>query len=60
MSDDKINTFEISNDELIAFTNALADVNCWLAGFVAAGGEYSPGTRQALKTLKLKLDEVAQ
>ena len=58
MSDDKINTVDITNEELIVFNEALADVNCWLSGFIAAGGEYSPGTRNTLKELKIKFDQL--
>lgn len=31
----------------------LADVNCWLAGFVAGGSQYTPGTQDALRAAKL-------
>lgn len=38
--------------ELERFDFALSDVLCWMSGFKAAGGDYSPGTEGALRDLR--------
>ena len=49
-------TSAFRKEKSAAYSLALADVNCWLSGFVAAGGDYSPGTRETLKDLKNAID----
>ena len=34
---------------------ALSDVLCWLDGFRAGGGSYSPGSHEKLRELNIKL-----
>jgi hypothetical protein len=38
-------------------SEALCDVLCWLDGFKAAGGTYSPGTIEVLRVLSCKLKD---
>ncbi len=47
--------FEMSQAEQEKFDDALSDVICWLGGFQAAGGTYTPGSIEALRELRLKL-----
>lgn len=37
------------------FEDALSDVLCWLNGFKAGGGEYSPETQLVLRDLRDKI-----
>ena len=50
MSDFK--SFVIRNDKKDSFCDALADVLCWLDGFQAGGGTYSPGSTNTLRDLR--------
>lgn len=39
------------------YGNALCDVLCWLDGFTAGGGNYSPGTIGKLRELSIAIKE---
>lgn len=47
-------------DQVERFSDALADVTCWLSGFLSGGGVYTPGSLDALRDLKDTLDRMQE
>ena len=47
-------------EKLEAYSYALSDVLCWLDGFTAAGGIYSPQTQETLRNLNCAIKSVQQ
>lgn len=47
-------------EKLEAYSYALSDLLCWLDGFTAAGGVYSPGTQEILRDLNCAIKSVQQ
>lgn len=43
--------YYLTPDKVDSYCNAMSDVLCWLDGFRAAGGVYSPGTQETLRNL---------
>lgn len=46
--------------KLEGYTNALSDLLCWMDGFQAAGGKYSPSTLEVLRDLNCAIKSVQQ
>ena len=46
-----------SNPKVENYSMALSDVLCWLDGFTAAGGAYSPQTQELLRDLNIALKQ---
>ena len=47
----EIASYVLRKEKLEEYAFAMADVLCWLNGFVAAGGLYSPGSIESLRDL---------
>ena len=42
--------------DLERFDDALSDFMCWMGGFKAGGGKYSPGTEDSIRALRIVLN----
>ncbi len=51
-------TTQITHKQAEGFSEALADIICWMDGFKAAGGVYYPDSIGVLRTLNLKMKEI--
>lgn len=47
-------------EKLDAYSFALSDLLCWMDGFTAAGGTYSPGTLETLRDLNCAIKSVRE
>ena len=47
-------------ERLEEFAFALCDLLCWLDGFNAAGGSYSPGTKEVLRELSCNIKSIRE
>ena len=47
-------------EKLQAYSFALSDLLCWLDGFTAAGGTYSPGSEETLRDLNCAIKSVQE
>ncbi len=52
--------FYFAPEKLANYSFAMADVICWLAGFTAAGGSYSPGSIETLRNIKDAFDSIRE
>ena len=50
--------YYLRQEVLSEYTNAMADILCWLGGFQAAGGIYSPSTFESLRSLSDALKSI--
>jgi|SRR5580700_8768133 hypothetical protein len=48
---DKYRSFVVPEEKQERWRDALADVNCWMNGFVQGGGNYSPETIHVLRDI---------
>ena len=46
-----------SQEEMENFIDAVSDALCWLDGFKAGGGEYSPSSVHTLRDLNIRLKD---
>ena len=59
MQADKINnTIYFTSGEAEGLSCSVADINCWLYGFVAAGGDIDPISLSSLRELNRTLKEL--
>jgi hypothetical protein len=49
---------KITQKEIQSYSSALSDFLCWIDGFEAAGGKYSPGSKEEIRTLSIKLKDL--
>lgn len=47
-------------EKVESYTYALSDLLCWMDGFKAAGGVYSPGSLDALRDLNCNLKSIQE
>jgi len=55
---ESLTTYYFTPEKLKSYRMAMADVICWLNGFKAAGGEYSPGSIEELRNLNDALESI--
>lgn len=48
-------TINFAEPDIERFDCALSDFLCWVAGFKAAGGSYSPATEGSIRDLRIVL-----
>ena len=53
-----IASYYLRKERMDEFCNAMADILCWLDGFKAGGGEYSPQTQESLRGLSDALKSI--
>lgn len=53
--DEKFYSIVVNESNHKKFDDALSDVLCWLDGYQAAGGTYSPGSVEVLRDLRARI-----